>query len=44
MLAAEPRQKTTAVCSLAVHGASTGDARRSRSTGRFLEGPDMLEF
>ena len=43
-LAAEPRQKTTTVCLLAVRAANTGDARRSRSTGRFLEGSDMLEF
>jgi len=27
-----------------VHGASTGDARRSRSTGRFLGRSDVLHF
>ena len=33
-----------AVCPPGVHGASTGDARRSRSTGWFLERSDVLDF
>ncbi len=32
------------VCSLGVHGARTGDARHSRSTGRFLGRSDVLDF